>query len=177
MRVSLFRTRCRFFVLCLDSRSTRNRSRDQSDTFSQRPKFQIAEDTNFVSTLSSSSRQRLNYSFSEQEQQQRDSLSLSLSLLRSHRHVRSRFVRAPFALKCEGHKCLFPSSKGRKNYYLGCLKNPKLTSRKKRGWTRDLFFPPQSIFSSSSKSSTSTTTCRQHQLLYSTTTTVAFTRL
>ena len=105
------------------------------------------------------------------------SLSLSLSLLRSHRHVRSRFVRALFALKCEGHKCLFPSSKGRKNYYLACFKNPKFTSRKKRGWTRDLFFPPQSIFSSSSKSSTSTTTCRHHQLLYSTTTTVAFTRL
>ena len=71
----------------------------------------------FVSTLSSSSRQRLNYSFSEQEQQQRLSLSLSLSLslLRSHRHVRSRFVRALFARKCEGQKCLFPSSKeGRK---------------------------------------------------------------
>ena len=43
------------------------------------------------------------------------SLSLSLSLLRSHRHVRSRFVRALFARRCEGQKCLFPSSKeGRK---------------------------------------------------------------
>ena len=50
-------------------------------------------------------------------------LSLSLSLLRSHRHVRSRFVRALFALKCEGHKRLFPSpQKDEKNYYLGCQK-------------------------------------------------------
>ena len=90
--------------------------------------------------------------------------------------MRSRFVRALFARRCEGQKCLFPSSKeGRKKLLFRVYKNAKLTSRQKRGWTRDLFFPPQRIFSSSSKSSTSTTTCRQHQLLYSTTATVAFT--
>ena len=71
--------------------------------------------------------------------------------------------------------CSPPQKKDAKNYCLGCIKNHKLTSRQKRGWTRDLFFPPQRLFSSSSKASTSTTTCRQHQLLYSTTTTVAFT--
>ena len=125
MRVSLFCTRCRFFVLslcvlCLDLRSTRNRSRDQRDTFSQRPKFQSQKTQicfHFVFFFPS----KIKLLFLQTRTATTGlSLSLSLSLLRSHRHVRSRFVRALFALKCEGHKCLFPSSKGRKNYYLGC---------------------------------------------------------
>ena len=70
-------------------------------------------------------------------------------------------------VKCERHKCLFPSSKSsleklpfRVSFFL----------RKKPGWTRDL--SPQRIFSSSSTTRTTTTTpCRQHHLLYSTTTT------
>ena len=105
------------------------------------------------------------------------SLSLSLSLFFVPTDTCARVLCVRFSLEDVRDKsaCSPPQKKDAKNYCLGCIQNPKLTSRQKRGWTRDLFFPPQRIFSSSSKSSTSTTTCRQHQLLYSTTATVAFT--
>jgi len=128
--------------------SKRNRSRDQRDTFSQRPKFQSHTK---ICCTSSSFCQRLYFSFFEQQQQHQEdkdnsvSLSLSLSLLRSSHRQNVRVLCACKAgVKCEGHKCLFPSSKSsleklpfRVLFFL----------RKKPGWTRDL--SPQRIFSSS----------------------------
>ena len=54
--------------------------------------------------------------------QQRDSLSLSSSFSPT-RARKLRFVRALFALKCEGQKVLVPllKRKDAKHYYLGCM--------------------------------------------------------
>ena len=101
-----FRTQdLRFFVLCLDLRRKRkNQSRDQRETFSQRPKFQSQKRHKFVSTLSSSSsrQRRLNSTLSPNKNNFNErlslSLSLSLSLLRSHRHVRESVLCVRFSL-------------------------------------------------------------------------------
>ena len=97
-----FRTQdLRFFVLCLDLRRKRkNQSRDQRETFSQRPKFQSQKRHKFVSTLSSSSsrQRRLNSTLSPNKNNFNERLSLSLSLLRSHRHVRESVLCVRFSL-------------------------------------------------------------------------------
>ena len=74
---------------------------------------------------------------SEREQHNNETLCLSLSLFFVPTDTRAQIAfcaSALFALKCEGQKCLFPSSKGRtqKNYYLGCIQNPKLRERNAR---------------------------------------------
>ena len=65
--------------------------------------------------LSSSSRQkRLNSTLSPNKNNNLTRLSVSLFFVPTDTRARKlRFVRALFALKCEGQKCLFPSSKGR----------------------------------------------------------------
>ena len=87
--------------------------------------------------LSSSSLvQRLNfYSFPEREQHNNETLCLSLSLLRSHRHACANCVLCVrFSLSNVRDKsaCSPPQKEGRKNYYLGCIQNPKLRERNAR---------------------------------------------
>lgn len=129
LRVSLFRSVGVGFSSSLSAFSVSTCAAHAPDREIRERRFPNGQNSNrfrrhkIVSTLSSSSRQRLNTTLSpNKNNNNNETLSLSLSLLRSHRHVvRSRFVRALFALKCEGHKRLFPSpQKDEKNYYLRC---------------------------------------------------------
>lgn len=101
------------FLSRLDLRSTRfNRSRDdQRDTFSQRPKFQSVQKTQICFVFFFPSKMIKLYSFPPNENNTTTRLSVSLSLSSSFPPTRVRklrFVRALFALKCEGQKMLVP---------------------------------------------------------------------